>query len=68
MGIVTSWNGITSKCVKMIIKMCKKEFQERSSDEEDVANLENLSKEVLNHLESFKFYSDDVGLMFKKYY
>jgi len=37
----------------------KKEIQKRSSDEEGVANLQNLSNEVLNHLESFKFYSDE---------
>ena len=34
-------------------------IQEISSDEEAVANLENLSNEVLNHLESFKFYSNE---------
>jgi len=37
----------------------KKEIQESSSDEEDVAKLENVSNGVFNHLESFKFYSNE---------
>jgi len=38
----------------------KTEFHESNKrDEEDVTNLENLPNHILNHLQSFKFYSDE---------
>ena len=54
-----------SKCVKIRVKKSeihesnKKAIQESSRDEKDVTNREKLSIEVLNNLESFKFYSDE---------
>jgi len=59
--IVTSWDSIRSKCVKNSFKKAetqvynKKDIKESSSDEWDFVNMENLSNEVLNHLEFFKF-------------
>ena len=63
--IVTSWNGITLKCIRNSFKrrkfmnLIRNTFEKSSCDEEDVANLENSSNEVLYYLESFKFYSDE---------